>query len=295
MTRYKLLAVDVDGTLLGPEHRLSDAHATAVRRAKRAGLAVCLCTGRSVTETRGVWQACGFEGKADPMICITGALVCEGDTARTLHIEPMSRAAALLGGQVIGRSGRSAVAVVDGWRWGFDYYFIEGGDAALVRRCWLDRHACRVRVVRGLEEPAELPEILRLTAVDGGDGAAGLEADLGARADGHFQFRRIHAPNLGVDLVECFAPSVSKWAGIRYVAQGLRIARRDIVAVGDDVNDLSMLAKAGLGVAMGNAREPVKQAADLVIGRHDEDGLAAFVERLLEGAYDQGTRDPEKE
>lgn len=78
------------------------------------------------------------------------------------------------------------------------------------------------------------------------------QANLSACADGQLYVGRIHAPNLGVDLLECFAPTVSKWAGIRYVAQGLRIGRGDIVAVGDDTNDLSMVENAGLGVAMGN-------------------------------------------
>jgi hypothetical protein len=285
VTRYKLLAVDVDGTLLGPGSRLSSAHAAAVRQAKETGLAVCLCTGRSVAETHPVWRACEFGGKADPLICISGALVCEGDSARTLRIEPVAAAAAAAGAEAIVRAGRSVVALVDAWRWGFDYYLLEAQDAPAVRQKWLDRHACRVRVVKSLADTSEPAEILRLTVF--ADSSAGaVEANLAACADGQLQVGRIHAPNLGVDLLECFAPAASKWAGIRYVAQGLRIGKQDIVAVGDDVNDLSMLQNAGLAVAMGNAGPSVKSAARLTIGRHDADGLAPFIAQLLAGNYD---------
>ena len=285
MTKYKLLAVDIDGTLLGPGSRLSDRHGTAVRLAKEAGLTVCLCTGRSVAETHPVWRACAFGGRADPMICISGALVCEGDSARTLRIEPIARAAAAAGAKAIVRAGRSVVALVDGWRWGFDYYLLEADDAAAVRAKWLDRHDCRVRVVTSLDDTPEPAEILRLT-VFADHAAEAVQANLAACADGQLQVGRIHAPNLGVDLLECFAPAASKWGGIRYVAQGLRVAKSDIVAVGDDVNDLSMLQNVGLPIAMGNACPSVKAAARVTIGRHDEDGLAPFIEQLVAGKYD---------
>jgi 5-amino-6-(5-phospho-D-ribitylamino)uracil phosphatase len=285
LTRFKLLAVDVDGTLLGAGSRLSGPHGAAVRLAKQAGLSVCLCTGRSVAETHPVWRACEFAGKADPLVCISGALVCESNTVRTLRIEPINPAAAAAGARAILHGGRSVVALVDGWRWGFDYYFLEGADAVAVRAKWLDRHECRVKVIKSLEEAPEPAEILRLTAFIDSDVAA-LRQSLAACADGQLQAGQIFAPNLGAELLECFAPAASKWAGIAYVAQGLRIARRDIAAVGDDVNDLPLLQNVGLPVAMGNACPAVKAVAKITIGRHDEDGLAPFIEQLVAGAYE---------
>lgn len=57
---------------------------------------------------------------------------------------------------------------------------------------------------------------------------------------------------------------------------------KQIIAIGDDVNDLPMIRNAGLGVAMGNAKPEVKAAAGRVIGKNSEDGLAAFLEELVE-------------
>ena len=74
---------------------------------------------------------------------------------------------------------------------------------------------------------------------------------------------------------------VSKWTGLRRLAELLGISPAEICAVGDERNDVSMISGAGVGVAMGNACEELKQAADWVTGRHDEDGLVGVVGRIL--------------
>jgi hydroxymethylpyrimidine pyrophosphatase-like HAD family hydrolase len=74
---------------------------------------------------------------------------------------------------------------------------------------------------------------------------------------------------------------VSKWTGLRRLADLLGVSRERICAVGDERNDLSMIYGAGMGVAMGNACEELKRAADWVTGHHDQDGLVEVVERIL--------------
>jgi 5-amino-6-(5-phospho-D-ribitylamino)uracil phosphatase len=285
VTRFRLLAIDVDGTLLGPDHRISDRTGDAVRSAKQAGLTVCLCTGRSVVETRAVWEECRLPGPADPMICIAGALVCEPDTSRTLHIEPMDRDAAVLASDAVRRAGLSTVALVDSWRWGLDYILVEGDDAAFVRSKWLDRHPCRVRTVSSLADVPDLPEVLRLTVLTQAAAAERNTALVRECVDGRLKVELIYAPNNQVHVIECFGLRASKWAGVQYVAQGLRIPAADVAAVGDDVNDLSMLTHAGLGVAMGNAPPAVKAVAKHVTGPNDKDGLAEFIEQMLDGKF----------
>jgi len=284
-----LLAVDIDGTLVGPGEPLRSRNAEALATAKRAGMTVCLCTGRSVAEARPIWLQCGLGGRADPLVCVSGAIVCESDTARTLHIEPLAPAPAIAASEALLARGLSTVALVDAWREGFDYYLVAGDDASAVRAAWLDRHACTVREVRALTEVPALPELLRLTALADEDDEDVGEI-LGRCGDGQLAVGWIRALNYGFGLWECLAPRANKWTGVRYVSQGLRIARADIVAIGDDVNDLPMIERAGLGVAMGNAPNPVRQAADHVAGRHDADGLAMFIEQLLDGQFDTPTQ-----
>ena len=85
-----------------------------------------------------------------------------------------------------------------------------------------------------------------------------------------------------VEVLEVFDPAVNKWQGILKVAQKHGILPQQIVAIGDDVNDLPMIRNAGLGVAMGNARPEVRTAAKRIIGSNHEDGLAEFLEVLVD-------------
>ncbi len=84
-----------------------------------------------------------------------------------------------------------------------------------------------------------------------------------------------------VGVVEVFDPSVSKWQGILHVARRHEIKPEEIIAVGDDLNDVTMVSNAGLGVAMGNAHPEVLKCAARIIGRNSDDGLAIFLEELL--------------
>jgi hydroxymethylpyrimidine pyrophosphatase-like HAD family hydrolase len=89
-------------------------------------------------------------------------------------------------------------------------------------------------------------------------------------------------PAYAVEVLEVFDPAVNKWEGILHVARRHGIEAEQIIAVGDDVNDIPMLRNAGLGVAMGNARPEALAVAKRVIGPNTEDGLAVFLEELVE-------------
>jgi hydroxymethylpyrimidine pyrophosphatase-like HAD family hydrolase len=76
---------------------------------------------------------------------------------------------------------------------------------------------------------------------------------------------------------------VTKWTGILALAKEWGIRAAEIVAVGDDVNDLPMIREAGLGIAMGNARPEVQAEADVVVGTNDAGGLADVADLVLAG------------
>ena len=75
---------------------------------------------------------------------------------------------------------------------------------------------------------------------------------------------------------------MNKWKGVLHAAARHGVLPEQIVAIGDDINDLPMMLNAGLGVAMGNAKPEVQAAAKRVIKTNGEDGLAEFLEELIE-------------
>jgi hypothetical protein len=87
--------------------------------------------------------------------------------------------------------------------------------------------------------------------------------------------------NYGIAELTVFSPDASKGAGLRWLAQRLNIPMAQTLAIGDGVNDVSMLRAAGLGIAMGNAAPEVQQAADAVTAANDEDGCALAIERYV--------------
>jgi hydroxymethylpyrimidine pyrophosphatase-like HAD family hydrolase len=93
--------------------------------------------------------------------------------------------------------------------------------------------------------------------------------------------QQLWVPMEGVSVLEIFDPAVNKWQGVLHVARKHGIEPEQIVAIGDDVNDVPMIENAGLGVAMGNARPEVLAVAKRVIGTNKDEGLAEFLEELV--------------
>lgn len=81
--------------------------------------------------------------------------------------------------------------------------------------------------------------------------------------------------------LELVPPGIDKARSLAVLLERLGLTREEMVAMGDGYNDLSMIRFAGMGVAMANAQEPVRKAADYITLSNDEDGVAVAVERLF--------------
>lgn len=281
MKKYRLIALDIDGTLLSPESRLTRRTRAAVHSAMRAGYAVTLATGRNWTESRTVLSDLGFAG---PCVFVGGAMVVDTGSGETLYCQRMHAELARDLCGVLEDLGHAACALQHTSVAGVDYLISDAAEVSAALTRWLavtaatyrrlpvgtlprhgHDHTVRVGVV------APTPEVRRLQAL--------LDERFHERIVRH----AIHLPAYGVDVLEAFDPQVSKWRGIMEIAARLGIDPQEVIAIGDDVNDLAMLQHAGLGVAMGNARPGVSEAADLTIASNADDGLAAFLEKLVEG------------
>lgn len=75
--------------------------------------------------------------------------------------------------------------------------------------------------------------------------------------------------------------NVNKWSAIEFLINKLHIAKEDVIAIGDNVNDKEMIENAGLGVAMGNSSPDMKAIADVVVGDNNSEGVAEVIEKFV--------------
>ena len=261
---YRLVVADIDGTLTTSTQRISGRVRRAVRLAQRRGVRVCLATGRTWHSGRRYFQTLGVD---PPAILYNGGLVYDFKRDRVLYRRPMSQ-----------RQARRVIEVLDAFPdlaahfYVNDEIFVRWRTPLVVANARHDHIAPRaVGDFRGLLEGQ--PMKFRI---------------LGPRPRLHALARRIRGSGVPGTLVfsereslEVLPPGTSKGLALRRVARQLRIPLREVVAVGNELNDLEMIRVAGLGVAMGNSPLALRRAAGLVAPSNDEDGLAEVIQRFV--------------
>ena len=278
MSRRHLIALDLDGTLLGPDGKVSRRTLDAVHRVRDAGHFVCIATGRNRGESQPIVDELDHDLHEHHHVFVGGAMVVDTEHDRTLHAQTMqpSIAAKLCGimeEQELSPSALQAAAK------GYSRFCVGRIPQPEEVQKWHAMTGAQVVHVGELSE-ADHTDTVRVSTL--GPAAAvdaAAEAITQTFGDDVFAYK-VQLANYGVELLESFHPLATKWTGVKVIADLHGIASADVIAVGDDNNDLPMLQHAGLGVAMGNARQPAKDIADRVIGSTADDGLAEFLEEV---------------
>lgn len=269
---YRALLLDLDGTLLDRAGAVSPRNRAAVRNAVDAGVEVWIATGRSVCATLATYRALGL---ATPACCYNGAVLYCGRTARWLsHLSLADEALREIVEFCLERD-LFFVIFHDDWK-----YTLRPTRAEHARFLSLLE---QVRVVERDGLPRHGATKVSFAA-EAGDLAA-FERRFAARPLYQERFPVRVIPGFeGLSFVVCdllTAACRGKAEAIHFLEAERGIPPEAVIAVGDHLNDLPMIRAAGLGVAMGNAPEEVRRAAKAVIGRHDADGVGAFIEGML--------------
>ena len=259
----RLIATDLDGTLVRSDGTISRRTRRALTAAEGAGLLVALVTGRPPRWMAPVAEATGHTGVA---VCANGALLYDMHTERVVAsrlLDPGTQraVAARLREAVPGL--RFAVEYAlgfghePGYRhgWAIGAVDVRVGPADAI----LDRPAAKLLV----RHPTMACDELLVLA------GKLLGGEVAVTSSSH------------ECLLEISAPGVTKATGLTELAATAGVAAEEVVAFGDMPNDLPMLAWAGRAVAVANAHPEVLAAADEVTASNDEDGVAVVVERLL--------------
>jgi Cof subfamily protein (haloacid dehalogenase superfamily) len=274
---YRMIAIDMDGTLLSPAGVVTPRTKEAIHRALAAGLLVCFATGRNWTESQVVLDAVAHY---DTAVFVGGAIVVDTKRRVTLHRTLMQPELAAELCAFFENCGHAALALQDTGETGVDYLISAQLPLEAATETWMKVATKLVHRIPNLGSYSH-QHTVRVGMVAPATQTAIIAPELAKRFGDRIVYHSIPVLSFGVDVLEVFDPAVNKWQGLLHVANLHGIDPADIIAIGDDVNDLPMIRNAGLGVAMGNARAQVQAAAKRVIGRNDEDGLARFLEELV--------------
>jgi hypothetical protein len=248
----KLLALDVDGTLLRHDGVIDPRDAAAIARAQAAGVTVTLATGRLATGSLHLARALGFDV---PLVCADGATLVDPRTGaclegRTIEVEVAEAIMIVLHAHGLSR-------------FVFTHDVIHGDDFARPHRPYVSAWSEDVRFHERLTARAPWREDGAITMTIGiGDEARVVEA--------HAAITRDHEATVdvasfgtrtGEHAVRMLRRGISKADGLARLCARLGVAREDVTVVGDWLNDLTMFAWAGRSFAMGQAPPSVKDAA----------------------------------
>lgn len=271
--RYRLLALDIDGTLLDSRGVLLPSTKAAVARAAAAGIRPVLCTGRRY---RRAWPIARELGIDAPIVCNSGSIVKEPADDSTIWRAdlPPDLVADLL--ELFREHDQPVVAFNDRAHDEPDFrvsLFPSG-------RGPLDDYVGQ-NIDHAQVGDVESGPFFHACAVGTREAMSGFEAHVLARFGDRVRTFVQKSPRYVGTMCEVIRSDASKWSAVLHVAEGWGVAPEEICAVGDDMNDVPMLLGAGLGVAMGHAPAEVLSVADRVAPDHDNDGVSALIHGLL--------------
>jgi Cof subfamily protein (haloacid dehalogenase superfamily) len=278
MPKYRLLAVDIDGTLVNSNHELTEATRTALLRAKRAGVEIVLASGRRYSRILPLVEPLELNV---PLVTASGALVKRAADHATMYRAAFGPGALERCLGVIALHGHEAVLYADTYDQGYDFYCASTESRSPLLAEFFERNTgFGQQLPHLMTHPPE--GIFAGFAMGTRDEMLALKSELARRLPGELYVHVLRSPRYTGYMCEIAPYGVSKWTAIERLARQWGIRPDEICAAGDDVNDIPMIAAAGLGVAMGNALDEVKAAADRIAPHHDDDGLVAVVDWLLE-------------
>lgn len=259
----RLVVSDLDGTLLGPDGQVSSATVEAVRAVRAAGITFVAATGRA---PRSAMERVGHRGLLDGLVCSNGSIVHDPETdtnVRRRTIEPSHLM------DVIDALDAALDDLAYGWELP-DRYVWDDAFHPIARQhddMSMFEPGDRPTGTEGITKLlVSHPELLRTDLRDALEPLLPHPMSIGCS---------------GVTFVELTGPDVNKATTIAELAAELGVTADETIAFGDNANDLELLAWAGTGVAMGNAHDETKEAADEVIGHHADDAVAAYLVELV--------------
>ena len=281
-----LLALDLDGTLLDSRGQISERNRLAIDNAREQGVRVALVTGRRFRDSRPVALELGLD---IPLISHNGALTKHAGTLQTVSVLPLPLAAAREALRVGRKAGADALLSDDHEGLGVLVYdHIRGENSAAHKYIsWARRIHGHEEGANAVQQVASLEDYLdhdpvHLAFSGGCEEMDQLEEILKSELGSSVKILGTKYPEQDFTLLDIVNSAASKGAGVAAAAAELGVSREEIMAIGDNFNDLEMLLFAAVGVVMANAPLTLREIGGLhPTASNREDGVALAIEQFI--------------
>lgn len=286
---YKLIAIDLDGTLLNSYGVVSEKNKETLIKASQMGAEVVIASGRSTNSVKNIANDIGI---CHYIICGNGSLIYDLQKEEIIYDKFIDK--------------KKALQIIDVCEQNSIYYNIYTENMVIAKTLnnnvlfyhqenasKPDSKKTKINLVQNVYEYVENLEnqnILKITISDNDNIIFnGIIRKLREIKDidvldvAHMSRKIIKNGTEEVSLeyyyTEITSQNVDKWYAIEYLINELQISKEEVMAIGDNVNDKIMMENAGCGVAMGNSAPYIKNSADIVVADNNQDGVAEAVEK----------------
>ncbi|MBV7437149.1 sugar-phosphatase [Aeromonas sp. sif2416] len=265
---YKLIALDMDGTLLNPQGQITPRTHAAIAAARARGVTVVLTSGRPLEGMSAYLIELGLTGPDDYVICYNGALVQQVADHRILRSQLLT-----------GADARAIAHLADELGVNIHGFSVRQGLISPRVSTYTEHESRLVDMPINLVDFATLPldeQIMKVMMID--------EEPLLSRAISQLPaelYQRYTVVRSSPYFLEFMNKQSNKGTGVAALAEHLGLSAAQVIAVGDAGNDRHMIEYAGLGVAMGNATDEIKGLAQHATARNDDEGVAKVIEQFI--------------
>ncbi len=265
--KYKLIVIDLDDTLLNNQWVITEKNKVAIRRAFERGIKIVLASGRMPQAMRRCISDLPF---IDVLISYNGAMI-QDVNGLTLYQLPFAEKSAYELFQFLQESGYSCMHFVEDELYTnaddkiVDMYIQRTG--AIVKKFNSERQLAKRGILKSIAYDPDIE----------GDG----ETLFFQRAF-FLNGRGLKVLKTGCDFIEFNNAAVSKYHALEFLLATIQLSKEEVMAIGDGHNDLELIQHVGLGVAVANAIDEVKQVAALTVNSNDDDGVEQAIDYLLE-------------